>query len=88
MDEEATSTAQREAEPGGERGAPRWVRVFAIVTAVLIALLVTVMLFGGHHGPGRHLSLAVVADGLAHGSSHSHVAASAGEALAVVRQAP
>jgi hypothetical protein len=35
---------------------PRWVKVLAVV-AVLLALAVIAMLVaGGHHGPGRHLS--------------------------------
>lgn len=38
-------------------GTPRWVKVSAIVAAVLLALAVVVMVAsGGHHGPGRHLS--------------------------------
>ena len=37
-------------------GTPRWVKVFGIVTAVLV-LLVAILLItgvGGGHGPGRH----------------------------------
>jgi hypothetical protein len=35
---------------------PRWVKVFLIVAAVLVVLLVAGMLIGGRqHGPGRHL---------------------------------
>ncbi len=38
-------------------GAPRWVKVFGIVTGVLALLLLILMLVtGGNHGPGRHLS--------------------------------
>jgi hypothetical protein len=36
-------------------GAPRWVKVSAIVVAVLIALVVIALVAGGGHGPGRHL---------------------------------
>ena len=36
---------------------PRWVKVFLIIAAVLVVLMVAVMLVsGGQHGPGRHLS--------------------------------
>lgn len=38
-------------------GRPRWVKTFAIVAAVLFALLVVLMLVGGH-GPGDHSGLA------------------------------
>jgi hypothetical protein len=34
-------------------GAPRWVKVFAIVAVVLVVLLVVLLLVGGH-GPSRH----------------------------------
>jgi hypothetical protein len=40
-------------------GAPRWVKVFGIVVAVLVLLFVIMALFGGGpagHGPGRHAS--------------------------------
>ena len=36
---------------------PRWVKIFLIVVAVVVVLLVAGMLIsGGQHGPGRHLS--------------------------------
>jgi hypothetical protein len=35
-------------------GMPRWVKVSAIVTIVLVALVVVMLLVGGDHGPGRH----------------------------------
>ncbi len=36
-------------------GTPRWVKVFSMIAAVLV-LLVLIMMFagGGRHGPGRH----------------------------------
>jgi hypothetical protein len=38
---------------------PRWVKVFLISAAVLVALMIALMLVsGGQHGPGRHLSSA------------------------------
>lgn len=34
---------------------PRWVKLFGIVAAVVVLLLVAVLAFGGsEHGPGRH----------------------------------
>ncbi len=39
-------------EPTG--GIPRWVKVVAIVVAVLALLVVTMLLVGGGHGPRRH----------------------------------
>lgn len=40
-------------------GVPRWVKVFGLVLAVLVVLAALAMLLGGGaHGPGRHLSLA------------------------------
>jgi hypothetical protein len=42
---------------------PRWVKIFLIVTAVLVVLLVAGMLIGGgQHGPGRHFSSMVGVD--------------------------
>jgi hypothetical protein len=49
------STAPRGRGPG----MPRWVKVFAIVGAVVLVLLVVMLLTG--HGPGRHMQ---------HGLSH------------------
>ena len=40
----------------GPPGAPRWVKVFAIVAvAVVVLILAVALLSGGEHGPGRHL---------------------------------
>jgi hypothetical protein len=36
---------------------PRWVKVFVVVAATVLLLMVVAMLItGGQHGPGRHLS--------------------------------
>lgn len=36
-------------------GMPRWVKVFAVIGAVLALVLVVGLVFGGgEHGPGRH----------------------------------
>jgi hypothetical protein len=40
-------------------GVPRWVKVFVVTALGLALLMVVVMLVsGGQHGPGRHLSSA------------------------------
>jgi hypothetical protein len=40
-------------------GVPRWVKVFVVTALGLVLLMVVVMLLsGGRHGPGRHLSSA------------------------------
>ena len=44
-----------ESSPGLATSTPRWVKVFAVIVVALI-LMVGVMLFGGSHGPGAHLS--------------------------------
>ena len=36
-------------------GAPPWVKLFAIIALVLVALVVVLLLIGGNHGPGRHM---------------------------------
>lgn len=37
-------------------GMPRWVKVFGIVTGVVVLLLLAAMLIaGGQHGPRRHI---------------------------------
>ena len=45
-----------EPDRGSPPGAPRWVKVSAIVVGILILLVVIVKLtgVGGSHGPGRH----------------------------------
>jgi hypothetical protein len=44
---------------GWVAGVPRWVKIFVITTLALVLLMVVVMLLaGGQHGPGRHLSAA------------------------------
>ncbi len=54
--DEPYSTPDRTSAPPPYPGMPRWVKLGAIVTVVLIALLVLVMLVsGGEHGPARHI---------------------------------
>jgi hypothetical protein len=44
---------------GWVAGMPRWVKIFIITTLTLVLLIVVAMLLsGGQHGPGRHLSSA------------------------------
>lgn len=46
-------TESREERSGRDGpGVPRWVKVFAIVGALVVALVVVLLLSG--HGPGRH----------------------------------
>ena len=41
---------------GATPGTPRWVKVFGVITLVLVLLVVTLMVASsGNHGPGRHL---------------------------------
>ena len=51
--------ANPEAKMRWTAGVPRWVKVF-VITALGLALLMVVamLLSGGQHGPGRHLSSA------------------------------
>jgi hypothetical protein len=36
---------------------PRWVKIFGLVSIVVIVLLAAALIFGGgQHGPARHLS--------------------------------
>lgn len=61
--------------PTAERpGAPRWVKVFVVVAAVVALVLIALMLVsGGTHGPGRHLS----------GQNSSHASISIGSSVLV-----
>lgn len=54
-------------DPEEDAGLPRWVKVFGIVAAVLAVLVIAmVLLGGGNHGPGRHLSSSGTAGYLTH----------------------
>jgi len=45
----------------GLAGTPRWVKVFVVVAATVLLMMVVAMLItGGEHGPGRHLSAASI----------------------------
>lgn len=52
-------------------GAPRWVKVFGVIAAVLVLLAVAMMFLAGEHGPGRHTPL----DGTVDQPPHSGLAA-------------
>jgi hypothetical protein len=43
-----------ERERGSTASTPRWVKVFGIVTLIVIVLFVVLLLIGGPHNPGRH----------------------------------
>ena len=46
---------------GTTPGIPLWVKISGLVVTALIVLLVAVMLIaGGDHGPGRHMSMASI----------------------------
>jgi hypothetical protein len=57
---EAESGAEQEPHGGSTRhlaDIPRWVKVFVVVAMVVLLLMIVAMLItGGQHGPGRHLS--------------------------------
>ena len=58
----SSTGSQSEQEPSAA-GMPRWVKIFLIVAAVLVVLLVVGMLIGGgQHGPGRHFGSIVGVD--------------------------
>jgi hypothetical protein len=45
---------------GNPPGIPRWVKIASLVGILLIVLLIAVMVIaGGDHGPGRHMSMAL-----------------------------
>ena len=53
----SSSSPGSRSEQGALPGLPRWVKIFLIVAAALVVLLVAGMLIGGgQHGPGRHLN--------------------------------
>ena len=66
MPTSASTNEERGSLPGRAAaypGTPRWVKVGALVAAVLLSLLVLVMLVaGGEHGPMRHVPSAGVAN--------------------------
>ncbi len=55
MAEVRAPSSEEEDMPVPPPRAPRWVKVFAVIGLVLLALLVVAFLVrGGQHGPGRH----------------------------------
>ncbi len=63
-DDETGEGLNREATTGARPATPRWVRVFGIIALALLLMLVVMLLTGGNHGPGRHLSPGVTVFGL------------------------
>lgn len=52
--------------PPPDAGTPRWVKVFGIVTLVLVLLVGGLLIFGGSsHGPGRHAGGHALPSGIA-----------------------
>jgi hypothetical protein len=49
------SPGDADASSGSPPGIPRWVKLSALVVAVLVVVGIAIMLLaGGDHGPGRH----------------------------------
>jgi hypothetical protein len=49
------NTGAPAADRGSATGTPRWVKVFGVITVLVVVLFVVVVLVrGGEHGPGRH----------------------------------
>jgi hypothetical protein len=45
-----------ELEANGDAGTPRWVKVFGIISLIVVLLFIVRLVTGGDgHGPGRHL---------------------------------
>jgi hypothetical protein len=51
----------RDRDAGAARGpatpprAPRWVKAFAVIAAIVVLLVAIMLLSGGKHRPGRHV---------------------------------
>lgn len=51
----ADSRRSRSEAPEAPPGLPRWVKLLALGTVIVLALLIVAMLLtGGDHGPGMH----------------------------------
>ena len=37
-----------------DAGTPRWVKVFGVIAALAVVLLIVLLVFGSGHGPQRH----------------------------------
>ncbi|MEU4445266.1 hypothetical protein AB0K14_23190 [Actinosynnema sp. NPDC050801] len=59
--DDTAATSDREPDPDTPPGAPRWVKVLAVIAGVLalLALIVVLTGLGGEHGPGRHTGAGV-----------------------------
>jgi hypothetical protein len=55
-DQPSSPERKDRADGGPTAGPPRWVKVFGIIAAALVVLVLIVLLAGGNHGPGRHQS--------------------------------
>ena len=51
---------------------PRWVKVLAVVAVLVTVVVIVMLLAGGNHGPGRHISSEPTAPSvpLARGGGH------------------
>ena len=43
--------------PTEEPGMPRWVKISLFIAAAIAIIIVVLLLFGGDHGPSRHMAL-------------------------------
>jgi hypothetical protein len=50
------------ADPPSSTGTPRWVKVFGVITVLLIVLFVVLLVSGVRHGPSRHTAPFSIAD--------------------------
>jgi hypothetical protein len=70
------SGAQQQPHGGTTRrlaGIPRWVKVFVVVAATLLVLMVVAMLItGGQHGPSRHQSAPSISERTAASAAATH----------------
>jgi hypothetical protein len=56
--------SENEVQTGRETGykTPAWVKTFGIIALLLAVLIIGIMLFGGEHGPGRHIPSATATE--------------------------
>jgi hypothetical protein len=57
----------------GLAGVPHWVKIFVLISLVVILIMVAAMIVTGHHGMGRHQAASGLAEGTAVSSAASAV---------------
>lgn len=53
---------ERESTTNLPPSTPRWVKLFGIISLIVVLLVVVALLTGGEHGPGRHMPTASVTE--------------------------